>query len=58
MISGLALRCLNHFECISIYGVRNYSNLIVLHYLHVLHIAVQFSQHHLLKRLPFFLITQ
>ena len=34
-----------HFEFIFVYGVRKCSNFILLH------VAVQFSQHHLLKRL-------
>ena len=45
VVSGLTFRCLIHFEFIFVYGVRKYSNLILLH------VAVQFSQHHLLKRL-------
>ena len=36
-----------HFEFIFVYGVREFSNFILLH------VAVQFSQHHLLKRLSF-----
>ena len=44
-VSGLAFKSLIHFEFIFVYGVRNYSNFILLH------IAVQFSQHHLFKRL-------
>ena len=39
-----------HFEFIfgvTVYGIRKYSNLIILH------VAVQFSQHHLLKGLSF-----
>ena len=43
--SGLTLRSLIHFELIFVYGVRKCSNFILLH------VAVQFSQHHLLKRL-------
>ena len=43
-VSGLAFRSLNNFEFIFVYGVRECSNLILLH------IAVQFSQHQLLKR--------
>ena len=45
MVSGFAFRSLIHFEFIFVYGVRECSNFIFLH------IAVQFSQHHLLKRL-------
>ena len=47
MISGLTFRSLIHFEFIFVCGVRKCSNFILLH------VAVQFSQHHLLKRLPF-----
>ena len=43
--SGLTFRSLIHFEFIFVYGVRKCSNYIVFH------VAVQFSQHHLLKRL-------
>ena len=43
--SGLTFRSLIHFEFILVYGVRKCSNFILLH------VAVQFSQHHLLKRL-------
>ena len=43
--SGLTLRSLIHFEFIFVYGVRKCSSFILLH------VAVQFSQHHLLKRL-------
>ena len=45
IVSGLTLRSLIHFEFIFVYGVRKCSNFILLH------VAVQFSQHHLLKRL-------
>ena len=38
-------RSLIHFEFIFVYGVRKCSNFILSH------VAVQFSQHHLLKRL-------
>ena len=37
------IQVFNHFEFIFVYGVRKCSNFILLH------IAVQFSQHHLLK---------
>ena len=47
IMSGLTFRSLIHFEFIFVYGVRKCSNLILLH------AAVQFSQHHLLKRLSF-----
>ena len=43
--SGLTFRFLIHFEFIFVYGVRKCSDFILLH------VAVQFSQHHLLKRL-------
>ena len=45
IVSGLTFRSLIHFELIFVYGFRKCSNLILLH------ITVQFSQHHLLKRL-------
>ena len=45
VVSGLTSRSLIHFEFIFVYGVRKCSNFILLH------VAVQFSQHHLLKRL-------
>ena len=44
---GLPFRSLIHFEFIFVYGVRKCFNFIILH------VAVQFSQHHLLKRLSF-----
>ena len=44
-VSGLIFKSLIHF--IFVYGVRKCSNLILFH------AAVQFSQHHLLKRLSF-----
>ena len=47
IVSDLTFRSLNHFEFIFVYGVRECSNFILLH------VAVQFSQHHLLKRLSF-----
>ena len=47
IVSGLTFRSLIHFEFIVVYGVRECSNSILLH------VAVQFSQHHLLKRLSF-----
>ena len=46
IVSGFTLRSLTYFEFIFVYGVRKCSNFIILH------LAVQFSQHHLLKRLP------
>ena len=48
MVSILTLRYLNRFEFVFVYGMRGCYNLIVLH------VAVQFSQHHLLKRRSFF----
>ena len=45
IVSGLTFRSLIHFEFIFVYGVREFSNFILLH------VAVQFTQHHLLKRL-------
>ena len=45
IVSGLTFRSLIHFEFIFVYGVRNCCNFIILH------VAVQFSQHYLLKRL-------
>ena len=47
IVSGLIFRPLIHFEFIFVCGVRECSNFILLH------VAVQFSQHHLLKRLSF-----
>ena len=44
-VSGFIFRSLIHFEFIFVYGVRKCSHFILLH------VAVQFSQHHLLKRL-------
>ena len=45
IVSGLIFRSLIRFELVFVYGVRNCSNLILLH------VVVQFSQHHFLKRL-------
>ena len=45
IVSGLTFRSLIHFEFIFVYGVRKCSNFFLLH------VAVQFSQYHLLKRL-------
>ena len=47
IVSSLTCRPLIHFEFNFLYGVMKCSNFILLH------IAVQFSQHHLLKRLSF-----
>ena len=46
-LSDLTFRSQIHFEFIFVYGVRECFNFILLH------VAVQFSQHHLLKRLSF-----
>ena len=51
IVSGFAFRSLIHFEffffLMRVYGVRECSNLILLY------LAIQFSQHHFLKRLSF-----
>uniref|UniRef100_A0A8D0RVK0 Uncharacterized protein n=2 Tax=Sus scrofa TaxID=9823 RepID=A0A8D0RVK0_PIG len=47
IVSGLICRSLIHFEFIFVHGVRKCSNFILLH------VAVQFAQHHLLNRLSF-----
>ena len=47
MVSCLIFKSLSHFEFIFVHGVRVCSSFIDLH------AAVQFSQHYLLKRLPF-----
>ena len=47
IVSGLAFRPFIRVEFIFVYGVRKCSNFILLH------IAVQFSQHHLFKSLSF-----
>ena len=44
MLSCPTFRSLNYFEFISVYGVREYSNLIILH------VAVHLSQQYLLKK--------
>ena len=46
-VSGLISRSLIHLEFIFVYGVRECSNFILFH------VAVQFSQHHLLNKLSF-----
>ena len=46
IVSGLTFRSLIHFEFIFVYAVRKCSNF------NLLHAAAQFSQHHVLKRLP------
>ena len=45
----LIFRCLIHFEFIFVYDVRECSNFLLIH------VAVEFSQHHLLKGLSFLL---
>ena len=45
IVSVLTFRSLIHFDFIFVYGFRKCSNFILLH------VAVQFSQHHLLKKL-------
>ena len=47
MVSSLTFRSLIHVEFTFVYGVRKWSSFIFLH------VAVQFSQHHLLKILSF-----
>ena len=46
-VSGLTFRFLIHFEFIFVYGVRECSNFIILH------VAAQFFNQQLLKRLSF-----
>ena len=50
IVSCLTLRTLIHFKFIFVYSVRECSNFIILH------VAVQFSHHYLLKTLHFFII--
>ena len=45
IVSSVTFRSLIHFEFIFVYGVGKCSDFILLH------VAFQFSQHHLLKRL-------
>ena len=45
IVSRLTFRSLIYFEFIFVYGIRNCSNFILLH------VAVLFCQHYLLKRL-------
>uniref|UniRef100_A0A8D0RTC5 Uncharacterized protein n=1 Tax=Sus scrofa TaxID=9823 RepID=A0A8D0RTC5_PIG len=47
IVSGLISRSLIHLELIFVYGVRECSNCILFH------VAVQFSQHHLLNKISF-----
>ena len=51
VVSGLIFRSLIRFEFIFVHGVRKCSNFILLH------IAVQFSQQHLLKRLSLYILA-
>ena len=46
MVSGLIFKYLVHYEFILVCGVRRWFSIIFLH------ISVQFSQHHLLNKLP------
>ena len=48
--SGLTLRSLIHFEFIFLCDVRECFNFILLH------VAIQVFQHHLLKRMSFFIV--
>ena len=50
IVSGLTFTSLIHFEFIFVYGVRR----CLVSFL--IHIAVQFSQHHLLKSSLFFIV--
>ena len=43
IVSCLTFRSLTHFEFTFVYGIRECSNFILLH------VAAQFSQHHVLK---------
>ena len=47
LVSRLIFKSLIHFEFIFAYGAREWSDFILLH------VTVQFSQHHLLKGLSF-----
>ena len=47
VVSGLIFRSLIHFEFIFVYGIIKCSSFILFQ------VVDQFSQHHLLKRLPF-----
>ena len=47
IVSGFTFRSLIHFDFSFVHDARECSNFILLH------VAVQFSQHHLLKRLSF-----
>ena len=50
IVSSLTVRYLIHFQLIFVYGVREHFNFILLK------VAIQFPQHHLLKRLSFSLV--
>ena len=50
LVSGLTFKSLIHFEFILVHGVKEQSSLILLY------VAVQFSQHHLLKRCLFSIV--
>ena len=47
IVSGLRSRSLIYFELMFVYGVRECSNFLLFH------VAILFSQHHLLNRLSF-----
>ena len=47
LVSGLTFMSVIYFEFIFVYGLKEYSDFILLH------VAVQFSQHQLLKKLSF-----
>ena len=50
IVSGLTFRSLIHFEFTFVYGVRKYSTFIILQ------VVDQFSQHHLLKFSPLYIL--
>ena len=50
IVYGLTFRSLIHFEFVFVYGVRKCSSFILLQ------VVDQFSQHHLLKEIIFFLL--
>ena len=52
IVSGHTFRSLIHYEFIFVYGVRKCSNFILLH------VAVQFYQHHLFKSLSLPIVLQ
>ena len=47
IVSGLTFLSLIHFDFIFVYGIREYYNSILSH------IAIEFSHHHLLKKLAY-----